>query len=61
MARRKRKTAFGKKEQEVERGYRVVDLKGEPVYAPAHPEGIPLKEAERLADAVAIPARVVKL
>lgn len=58
---RNKKFGIGKKEPEIERGFTVVNSKGKRVYLPAHKDGLPKAEAEKLASNLAIEAQVVPI
>jgi len=63
MAKNKRRgPQIGKKQKEIERGYRVVSAKtGQPVYPASHPDGLPKAEAERLSEGLLMPTEVVSI
>jgi hypothetical protein len=62
MAKKGRNKKFGsKKETEIERGYTVVDSGGRRIYLAAHPDGLPLQDAEMLSDGLAADSRVVPI
>lgn len=47
---KKKKKSFGATVPKEENGFRVFDDKGQPVYGVIHEDGLPLKEAQRLAE-----------
>lgn len=61
MGKKKRKTAISGKGKEEERGFRVVDEDGKPVYYPVHPDGVSETQAHSLAANHIMPVRVVRI